>query len=183
MSEFVIVYRKNRYGPNETYTGPGGLICPKCGNGSVHFFDHVKRGHQTQEIHIHCLDCDFQCNISSINIIDPNITKAISSLNRKGYKTRFSCEGHPDDTKYGGTAYIEFVDASLKQIVKEHPLPSPWFLGVGGFDIYRFVIRAHEVDCQKEDWDERCERITEWADSLPVISDDTTFKYGYGFVD
>lgn len=106
--------------------------------------------------------------------------KAISILNRKGYKTKFSCEGHKDDTDDGGHAYIHFRNAYMKVIIKEHPLPEPWFLGIGKWDQYIFVIRAAEANCSKEDWDERCERIAEWAESLPVISDDKSFKYGYG---
>lgn len=161
---------------NGIYTGRGGVICPKCGHERISIFDHAKISDKFMFI---CWKCNTIFGLDTLNIIDPNITSAVSLLNRKGYKTKFSCEGHPEDTEKGGTAYIYFANSSLKQIIKDHPLPTPWFLGDRGGDIYCFIIRAHEWLCPKEDWDERCERITEWAESLPVISDDITFKYGY----
>lgn len=172
----------------DIFTGLVGTICPNCGRRAYYFLDHVKRGgRDLKSSLIKCHHCDFTYKINPLDYLDPNITKALEILNRKGYKTKFSCEGHDDDPtadddtdELTPTAYISFTDTNQKSILKDHPLPDPWYLGEGGIDEYFFVIRASKRRCSLEDWEARCDRITEWAESLAAIECGTEFKYGYG---
>jgi len=56
--------------------------------------------------------------------IDPNILKAISIFNRKGYRTRMCCEGHG----LFSTAWVTFYNNMEKAINKIYGIPEPWQL-------------------------------------------------------
>ena len=100
------------------------LMCPKC-------FE-VYRIHQSGSVfaaadvgidllaniayHIGCV----HCGASSVAItIDPPIAKAVSELNKLGYKTEMCCSGHSGDKH--NNAFIKFV-----QEYNFKTLPAGW---------------------------------------------------------
>ena len=74
--------------------------------------------------------------------VDPLIANAIKILNEKGYTTKFSCSGHPDELyKYENNlyhlgSYVTFEHDVFNVITEVKNIPKNWtYNGIG---IYRF---------------------------------------------
>lgn len=100
--------------------------------------------------------CCLQENLYAIEI-DPNISNAISILNKKGYYTKYCCEGH--SRKESSYIYFKDKDIMLNYI---DTLPLSWYIDYSKLKYdNRFVIRA-------DGWNryEALYEISEWAMSL-----------------
>lgn len=104
------------------------------------------------------------CKCKDVNMIqlDPNIAETISVLNKKGYSTKFCCEGHG----YGG-AYVYFNnDEIMKKMFDTifNTLPSSWYLDLNNFKESKIIIRSDE-----NEYPNNILELNEWADSLPDV--------------
>ena len=114
----------NKYFSIERKKGRVALMCPTCNRMSYFNIDCTNKttsiGNTDGESLIsqtymkYCDFCDY--TIYSVNAIDGGIAEAVEILNKKGYKTLSSCEGHYDN-KYGVTSlpYILFDDRHIKE--------------------------------------------------------------------
>ena len=117
------------------------------------------------------------------NFLDPNITPMLAELNRKGYETEFSCEGHivvqndydvdekrwlaplSDEPLYS-CPYIYFKNPDLKEVCHYVPLLGHWHLDAGeGFE-NDFCI---SVDEQYRNKAENMAYLKRWVDCLPYL--------------
>lgn len=181
-----------------------GFICPECGKYFIikfkglidieypkwfqikHYNNDDMVPYISTTFHLPCPHCDEFATYTSHDIIDPNIVPTITLLNKKGYETLYSCEGHYVGKRYGkvwSRAYILFSDASLRRIVKTNPLPKSWYLVSSDAD-YKddfddadienrklesadFIIRSDV----KESTLEIMKDLYVWANSLPNLKD------------
>ena len=125
------------------------ITCPKCGQSST--YDHY---------------------------LDPAITPNIALLNKKGYKTLFSCQGHnhrrdysnndtwgPVDSFLNYGAYIMFCkEVNMENIIKKYPLPSIWKL-----DTYPYLANGIVIRCDDDHDDLMLRMVTlyDWINMLP----------------
>ena len=118
--------------------------------------------HLINNFNVHCPFCGHNF-IYEGDPIDPNIAYSIAELNRKGYKTLFSCEGHINNTIFKD-AYIYFYDKyqMIKTIIS-YPLPKTWNTSSG---INRFIIRSKCIKLSK-----RIKDLELWVESLPIWKD------------
>lgn len=79
-----------------------------------------------------CKNCDYENNEESNIEVDSKLAFQISILNKKGYKTKFSCSGHA--LEYFITTYIYFED-------KINTCPKEWY-----FDDDGYIIRGNNVN-------------------------------------
>lgn len=91
--------------------------------------------------------------------LDPNIADDISILNKKGYITKYCCEGHISDHQYISAPYIYFNNMHC-DIAKN--LPKTWYVDNDGYD--GFVIRGDINNSKKkilEDLHKMVEKLPE----------------------
>lgn len=143
---------KEKYYDN--YIGRLALMCPYCYE--THMIDINKK--LKMKYHVKYNDnyeifastkfngiCKYCHNPVDFIEIDGNIAKTIKILNRKGYNTKFCCEGH-DKIKHkkdgislayiyfdNGTTYLEFI---------KNFLPDSWYIDQGELNDGKFIIRA-----------------------------------------
>ena len=116
----------NKYFSIERKKGRVALMCPTCNRMSYFNIDCTNKSTSigntdgesliSQTYMKYCDFCDY--TIYSVGAIDGGIAEAVEILNKKGYKTSYSCEGHYDD-KHGITSlpYILF-NPSIGDITK-----------------------------------------------------------------
>ena len=169
--------------PNHYYTkydGYVGFMCPKCF--SVNYFeaDFTVSGQKSTfnrkgidyymfpTFHIKCSRCNEKFITQAW--LDPNIAFVIGLLNKKGYETKYCCEGHREDEiflcdtsrnkKIKTAPYIMFrKEATIDFIKATVLLPSPWF------------IKGNSVRCKPKDADKDgnyLEILLNWVVKLPV---------------
>ena len=182
----------------EEYSGAVGNFCPNCFMPSVFKIDNVikvdtdgdcnVRIDDRSDIRITCGNC---CGDYHLTKLDPNITWAISELNRKGYKTSYSCEGHNRtylELTYGEDIieendscfpYITFTDTSyiIMKAFDDNPIGDPWYYDIfyyGENEISSIAIRANMSSIDDLDdinfLKERIMSLNEWVDKLPYIT-------------
>lgn len=103
--------------------------------------------------------CSFCENRTNGIELDPNIAEDISILNKKGYTTKYCCEGHISDHQYIAIPYIYFNDTH-DSIVKN--LPGTWHVDSDGYD--GFIIRGDISNSKKkilEDLHKMVEKLPE----------------------
>ena len=102
--------------------------------------------------------------------IDVNILYAIKEFNRKGYATKFCCEGHlgtdknidEDDVVRDGYVYFD-TNSILDHM---HTLPLSWYLDVEDFKSgFGHIIR---YDVESNDKGLAMHELLQWAKSLPL---------------
>lgn len=139
--------------------------CPKCGHTSVFHYE-----------------------------IDVNITPMIAELNRKGFVTKYCCEGHSIDyDKALGCrhtlerSYIFFDIKKLPDanaLLEVYPLPKPWQRDIS--KIYWTDKWGYDTDKVRKDWsnefiievpieddtpiNDRMVLLRDWVDSLPDLT-------------
>lgn len=89
--------------------------------------------------------CKYCHNHTDFVEIDGNIGKTIKSLNRKGYITKFCCEGHDkvenkNDRMYRAYIYFDNGTTYLEYIRKF--LPDSWYIDQGDLNDGKLIIRA-----------------------------------------
>ena len=93
--------------------------------------------------------------------LDPNITPMIAELNRKGYETIESCEGHRVNQDDVSLPYISFKYPEQKNVIKYIPLQGPWYLDDNND---AFIIRCKDVSIPIR---ERMAYLRRWVNALP----------------
>ena len=126
------------------------------------------------------------------SFLDPNITETLALLNRKGWQTNFSCEGHPGEsvdyvinndtgigkevTEHVSLPYIWFYPSINRNVVEYIPLPKPWYLDKNEDE---FIIRCDTIDMAKE----RLHSLYLWADALPNLNKHTPSIFRPEYID
>ena len=164
----------NLYHIKEHKYGYIGLMCPYCFDFIIRFINfnttlsiENEEPTDTSDIEMdiynhlgyHKRICN-TCNKMEVSMIpiDPNIADCISTLNKKGYLTKFCCEGHGDNHT---TGYILFKG---KDIIKHlHSLPLTW-----NFD-YAWILNYDMVRIASEasNYVESILDLREWVNELP----------------
>lgn len=174
------------------HSGYMGVLCPKCYAGTV-LKGHLKynvapaeKGKYTDDlflfvkpkIAITCPECGKTVFVDSF--IDPNILPILTTLNRKGYITEFSCEGHVErvEDDFGqSVAYIRFKHPEQRAVLERYPLISPWEDGSERNTIVdedtMIIEHIFQIDCLETNTTirERMAALRRWANSLPSWGD------------
>ena len=174
--------------PVVKYSGYMGLLCPKCYKdilikGHVKFnaipveeknrYDYELNLYIQEFIGVTCPECGKLFFADSF--IDVNILPILSVLNKKGYITEYSCEGHPSKATISelSTAYVRFKYYDQHDILEAYPLPAPWedttyedayFDHARNKIIYPFTIRCKDNNATIRT---RMASLRRWANSLP----------------
>lgn len=172
-----------------------GLMCPNCYEhiilkSSTHnSVEYLKNQKYTEAVKhlilniepLYTVTCPY-CGdiIVTEDIIDPNMVEFISILNKKGYETKYSCEGHTEinrDFISYSHPYILFKDKNLKDILKYIPLQGGWYLDTkyDRFSIYWKDSLCLEFEHSKElikyNNTDIFLYLKRWIDCLPVITE------------
>ena len=172
--ERQFTYGENEDGYIDKYDGYGGFICKKCGYITIRkiYYEYKSDNDIFAEnilVSVKCDKCGHEDMYEITNdMIDPNMCYAIYHLNRKGYPTKYCCEGHP----YG--QYIQFSYYQQNEIVKYYPLPYPWYVDTSiyspdDFTFKKFIIRCsmYNDSISKQTI---IDVLNEWVDKLPVYA-------------
>ena len=169
--DFMYELKKTIVGDDVFIEGYLGFICPHCLEGEV-AKGKVVAPIQSGMIKMTCPSCGKDYDCDSYDVIDPNILRTIETLNKKGYTTWSSCEGHEN---YSGS-YIYFKNKDDEEILITNPLPDSWYLSKRmPVEEFNFIIRGKE-EISKSD---RMEDIENWAQSLPEKKTEKVFNYFY----
>ena len=176
---------------DKTYSGSMGVFCHNCFE-PIWFKTNIKIYNEVVEnstIVSPCIDFEGVCRyaVTCPNCgyefemvgIDPNILPSIALLNKKGYATIASCEGHVMNgkVKFISKAYVFFADKKYVKILKEYPLPDLWYIDDINLEFSEFIIRSMEYSdiekeyCSDEAVKERMEQLYKWVVSLPYWKD------------
>ena len=168
---------KNRFDvvSKESHEGYITFICPKCyalnvmkHKVKIKLYDSIFHV-ASIKIGIECWECGEYFKEDLHNGIDPEIAFCIAELNRKGYKTVFSCQGHDGDFLMTGKtgAYVYFKDYLPNEATKL--LPECWKLDPpdsSGVQRFGDIIRCDYEKSLKS----RIESLTEWVIELPDLN-------------
>jgi len=112
--------------------GTAGFFCPRCFRPIIVDLDiKSKLISRLNDVHVQ-INYDINCPhcynefVWKGSPLDSNLTEAIATLNRKGYKTLFSCEGHNKKD----IPYIYFRYPNQRKVLKYIPIGYPWKLRV-----------------------------------------------------
>lgn len=124
---------------------------------------------------IQCTKCSAINTYAREEYIDPNIAPIIAELNRKGFVTKFSCEGHEESTPdleiYDKfyldkcLPYIWFKYAEQRHVLQDYPLVKPWYVDEDDGDV--FCIRVNKEDYANYSLEDRLITLKQWVDNLP----------------
>jgi hypothetical protein len=125
--------------------------------------------------HITCNECGEKYTTTD-DPLDPNIAPIISMLNRKGYETLFSCEGHKypyNNETCPSQFYIYFKEFKYIKLVEKYPLPGLFSIEDYDTESNKFVIRAamYSMDKDAPSSKDLCDAIRLWARRLPNAED------------
>ena len=110
-----------------------------------------------------CINCN---NTVDFITVDDKIADVIITLNKKGYITLFSCEGHGE---YSG-AYIYFAYQRYINIEGfEETLPDEWEVDKVDLESEALVIRAKD-EFKTGNYD--VDKLQTWANNLPMVRED-----------
>ena len=172
LKENTKAYRAQQY-----IQGYVGLMCPHCYNYIIRRVNYISSIlienenstsiedpdlQMVNKIHYLKRTCDF-CNAEDVDLIqvDVNIIESISILNKKGFKTRFCCEGHGDTSTNG---YILFDNNNIDKFLDT--LPITWYLDLD--DMKRYD-KFHCIRADACNYEEALLDLKEWVDSLPNL--------------
>ena len=103
-----------------------------------------------------CVNCEQY--VDEFIVVDHDIAPALSLLNKKGFKTVFSCAGHRD----GDIAYIFFKSINISKYIIPGTLPKGWYVDVRDFENNKFIIRSKHNEYDPSE-------LTAWAERLPYL--------------
>lgn len=189
-SKSYLEHQANMFKCKNSHKGYIGLMCDECYsyriekcNYSILYQDAYNDDDQ-DDIFDASMQFTFKCKCCGKRVtveypLDPNITKTLSILNKKGYTTLFSCEGDTGERR----AYIYFKHDYQKIIMHYYRLPIPWYFDneintYGDYASQKFIIRAAAGVVSDQ---ARIDYIEEWAEELPVWSKFAK-QYGYALV-
>lgn len=125
----------------DNYIGKLALMCPYCYETHMINNDNYEIFASTKFNGI----CKYCHNSVNFIEIDGNLGKTIKILNRKGYITKFCCEGH-DKIKHKkdgiSLAYIYFDNGIMYLEFIKNSLPDSWYIDQGELNDGKFIIRA-----------------------------------------
>jgi len=171
----LVENREVHYKSHETLIGKIGLMCPHCYNYiirtvnfncSISILNEVPTEKCDPELRVvndfryqlrKCKFCD-EWDVDLIPI-DVNIVEPISILNKKGYMTKFCCEGHGDKST---NAYILFEDDFIIKFF--NTLPITWYYDIDFAKNFGQTC----IRCDTINYVEGLMDIKEWVDSLPM---------------
>ena len=164
-----------------------GILCPNCYAGIVlkgrlkYNVAPAEKGKYGDElllfvkprIAITCPECGKTVFVD--NFIDPNILPILTALNRKGFVTEFSCEGHvervEDNDFEQSVAYIKFKHPEQRAVLERYPLISPWEDGSERNIIVdkEIIEQVFIIDCPDTSTTirSRMAALRRWANGLP----------------
>ena len=170
----LIENREVNYKSHETIYGKIGLMCPHCynyiiRNVNINCSISIENEEPTQKTDPELwVANDFRymlrkcpiCGEWDVDMIpvDVNIVECVSILNRKGFKTKFCCEGHGEKST---NAYIMFEDNSIIQFF--NTLPITWYHDYDSLKNFGSIC----IRSESSDYVEGMLDIKEWAYSLP----------------
>ena len=162
-SDFISDYKTTN---KQKYDGTKTFICPNCRAGNpIKFKAKIKIFNEEcvypdLYLNLECANCGKEFKQSVDDAIDPEIAYAIITLNSKGYKTAFSCQGHIRKNNSWESAYIKFASKLPKEAIDK--LPFGWNVEE---DEYCTTIRCMELE--EYPLDKRITLLNNWVDSLP----------------
>jgi hypothetical protein len=106
---------------------------------------------------VQCWEENCNCNNKKIELIDDNLIDILKNLNKKGYKTKFSCGGHIN-RKY---VYIYILFCKNYSF----PVLPEGYIYKKGLLYYRNSRIKSEKRIQK-DIDEKIKTLREWAKKI-----------------
>ena len=133
-----------------------------------------------------CWEEDCVCDYEQYTLLDTGIADAIISMNTKGYKTLYCCEGHiyPDD----GTVKSNVMDINVNGVKRHDILPEGFAYprGKNRTDFHRTILYKYvkgklyaRINGKYVPYDLEKDRqnhlviLKAWADSLPTIDPKT----------
>ena len=109
------------------------------------------------------VDCD-KCDYNGFAIaLDPNIAETISILNKKGYITKESCEGHDDNLCFECTNYYSKPYVLFHYGIKIDEAPKFWKLKITKDGFCKLVVKKNKRHYKNE----YLESLDDWARNLP----------------
>ena len=176
-----------------------GFVCPHCYNSMIMRASitlNMQNVDKTSETYLgitpaYTVECT-KCHEVTTYLyeLDPNITPMIAELNRKGYDTVYSCEGHRENEDDICVPYIMFKYPGQRSVCDYYPLPDPWYLEGSDKDPYNddetyniymdendhiiksdklFIIRVKNNDVPIR---ERMAALRRWVNNLPYCFDE-----------
>ena len=105
--------------------------------------------------------------------IDPNIVHIISLLNKKGFETAFSCEGHDDEDGTYSYPYVSFKHISHKAVLDYIPLLGDWEIVCYNKIVNSDLSWGIHIDKVTYDTKKNMDDLYQWANLLPWLDLDT----------
>lgn len=156
------------------------VICPKCfsDNGTVEEVTSFKftankkvdENETLSDMHMWgagvintegiCVSCGEYQNFFHV---DDKIADVIITLNKKGYITLFSCEGHEDSPG----AYIYFKNPDINFDGFTENLPDEWFLDEQDKEQLGAIVIRSKPEFDDGSYD--VSKLQEWANKLPML--------------
>lgn len=178
--EYKGVKHKSKYMYRNEQLGYIGLMCPYCfysvkvrvSNRLESIIKHDAEGDDAPVVDVfipvsyRVFECP-SCKREYVHMIDidVNIVDIISILNKKGYRTKYCCEGHGIDDK----PYIYFTsNAILKHL---DTLPLSWFHDRKEINKGDFINKSVIIRSEYYKSGEHLFELKEWAESLPINTD------------
>lgn len=172
-NKFKIKQSSDVYINNRKQKGTIGLMCPFCFNTKIteiefKNYNSIRRNNKDKfkislniSIKSECDICKQYCDWIEIDV---NLLETIKTLNEKGFKTKYCCEGHRNSI-----GYISFEDSDILKYIDT--LPITWFFDFEDYKnikMYRYnrkkvcIIRSDACNYRESLMD-----ILEWAQNLP----------------
>ena len=185
----------------EHWRGYIGFFCKKCFHPIIwphegiirdqfsDFTDFLPASNITVKPHFvfNCFNCGHYQEWDGF--LDPNITPMLATLNKKGYETEFSCEGHKEASyaRYDDDGVIRNIDSyshpyilftnriqNMADVCKHIPLLGPWkaMSDDNVIEDNKFYINVPDENSpliQNMAW------LKRWVDLLPYLDDQGEF--------
>lgn len=177
----------------ESYNDIYALMCEGCFR--LHYFEvnyssFIKQVSDTNYLFdlTSSLEVSFRCMCghevkNDGNFMDPNIAPIIAELNRKGYWTRYCCEGHPElcgDYIYS-RGYIMFINGKImSEVIHQYPLPKKWKVDESVKDdpanYYKDGLIINYTGKNLDPPEVKLSPLLDWVDFLPTRDSDDIIR-------
>ena len=125
---------------------------------------------QPRKIIGYCKDCDYR---HAFIELDAGIGEMVSELNKKGYYTFYSCEGHPElEESPLAYIYFQFNKATIPYVLDLFSdLPTSWFLDLSDLKRDMLIIRSDNLSDSLY-----LLELQEWVETLPKCPVEITLR-------